>query len=175
MEDIYKTLGIIIIIILILKILDFLINAKPKQRSKKNSYHKTIGHASYAKKELLTSNEQFFYNDLKSVAKDLKLYVLAKIRLADLIDIVNSKNNREYYSLFGKIKSKHIDFALADEDLKIKLIIELDDKSHLKKSAIKRDKFKDEVLTKCGYKILRTTNSNDLKAKIQSILNLNAE
>lgn len=163
MKELYIVLGILITIVTILKIFDVLIH-KPNKTYK----------ATYAKKELLTNNEKYFYNDLKSVAKDLNLCVLAKIRLADLIEIVNSKDNREYYSLFGRIKSKHIDFALADEDLKIKLIIELDDKSHLKKSAIKRDKFKDEVLTKCGYTILRATNSNNLKTKIESILNLHA-
>lgn len=123
----------------------------------------------YRKKYLLTKNELEFYKCLKIIADELNLCVLSKIRLADLIEIYGYKNNSEYFKYFGKIKAKHIDFALAKkENLEIILLIELDDFSHNRQDRKLRDEFIDEICKQCNYKILHTQDNILLKEKIIS-------
>lgn len=109
----------------------------------------------YQKKYLLTKNEYYFYKKLKKITDEHNLQILAKIRLADLLDVKSGLNKKEWNIYFSKIKSKHIDFAVAD-DMKILFLIELDDSSHNAENRIKRDDFVKNALTEGGYKLLRT-------------------
>lgn len=124
----------------------------------------------YTKKLLLTKNEWIFYKQLKIIADEMILCVLAKIRLADLIDIKTTTNSdRQKY--FNKISRKHVDFALArPENLQILLLIELDDNSH--KNQIKRDIFIEELCQKVGYRLLRTYGTAELKESIINSLKM---
>lgn len=174
MSDSTKNLIIgILIILVILKTIDFcLSNKKRIKRKNKNLFARKIKlDVTYRKKNVLTNNEMLFYKNLKNIAKYLNLIVLVKVRLADLIDVAKYKNNKEYYTYFGKIKSKHIDFALANpEDLEIRLIIELDDYTHNFKKNRENDEFKNNVLKETGYKLLRVYNADNLEKKINRIL-----
>lgn len=128
--------------------------------------------SAYQKKLLLTKNEWIFYKSLKPIADELGFCVLAKIRVADLVD-VKPANKADWQKYFNRINKKHIDFALAKPDnLQIMLLIELDDSSHNAKQA-ERDKFIEAVYTKTGYKLLRTRGEADLKAKIEEAVALN--
>ena len=62
---------------------------------------------------------------------------------------------------FNKIRSKHIDFALADDDTNIIALIELDDSSHKRQDRVERDIFVDAVLKNTGYTLLRTYGELD--------------
>lgn len=126
----------------------------------------------YKKKLLLTKNEWQFYKELKPIADELNLTVLSKIRLADLIEVDNTKiNKKDYQKYFNRINRKHIDFALAKkENLRIELIIELDDNSHNQEQN-ERDEFVNKVLEKTGYKVLRTRGTGELKEKIIGFTN----
>ncbi len=132
----------------------------------------------FERKYLLTKNEYYFYKELKKIADKYNLTVLSKIRFADIVQVKNSEieSKSEWYSNFGKIKSRHIDFALANpENLFVVLIIELDDNSHYSEQAKNRDAFIDSVLEKCGYKIIRTKGPNNLENQIVEMLNLSKE
>ena len=59
-------------------------------------------------------------------------------------------------SALGKIQSKHVDFVICDQNLYIKAIVELDDKSHDQPDRQERDRFVDDVLTSVGYTVIRT-------------------
>lgn len=122
----------------------------------------------YRKRLLLTKNEWYFYKELKPIADEMNLTVLSKIRLADLIEVDNTKINRkDFQKYFNRINRKHVDFALAKkENLRIVMIIELDDNSHNKEQN-ERDEFFNKVLEKTGYKVLRTRGTGELKEKIQ--------
>lgn len=123
----------------------------------------------YKRKYLLTKNESYFYKKLKSVADELGYTVLAKIRVADLVE-VDVQDKKEWQKYFNKINKKHIDFALANpENLYIELLIELDDNSHNQKQE-KRDKFIEKLYETTGYKLLRTRGETELKERIQEIL-----
>lgn len=120
----------------------------------------------YHKKYLLTKNEYYFYRKLKQITEYNGLQILAKIRLADIVEVNKGINKRDWIKYFSKIKSKHIDFAIAD-NMKIILIIELDDNSHQRNERKERDIFVDNVLINCGYEIIHTMGSTE---QIENIL-----
>lgn len=109
---------------------------------------------SYQAKYLLTKNEWYEYKKLKRFANEKGLQVCPKVRLLDLVE--PRKGAEHYKSLFYKIQAKHVDFLICDQDLHIKAAVELDDNSHKKADRQERDKFVDQVLTSCGFKVIRT-------------------
>lgn len=115
----------------------------------------------YHKKTILTKNEYNFYKRLKPIAEKYNLQILTKIRLADLIEVNQGMTRRDWNIYFSKIKSKHIDFAIAD-NMKIVLIIELDDSSHQRKDRAMRDMFVDDALKVCGYYIVHTYGNTEM-------------
>lgn len=123
----------------------------------------------YEKRSLLTDNELHFYQTLRGIADKYNLNVLSKLRLADIVGVDSSLDNTEWWSNFGKIKSKHVDFALAKKDnLEIVLVIELDDYSHKRVDRIERDKFVDSIFNNVGIPILHVYSTTDLENKIVS-------
>jgi len=92
---------------------------------------------------VLTNREHVFYRELKQITDELGYLIFPKMRIADLVEI--PKDNENYYSWFGKIKSKHIDFTICDKQLHPRLLIELDDSTHYRYDRIKRDDFVNEV------------------------------
>lgn len=108
---------------------------------------------SYQPKHLLTKNEWYEYRKLRDFAETKGLRVCPKVRLLDLVE---PRRGEGYMSLLGKIQSKHVDFVIADRDMHVKAILELDDNSHDRPDRQERDNFVNEVLTSVGYKVIRT-------------------
>ena len=122
----------------------------------------------YRKKYLLTKNEYRFYKNLRPIADTLGLDVLAKIRMGDLVQPLPNWNKSEWYTQWGRVKSRHVDFALVDpSSMYVKLLIELDDTSHNDAQAKETDQFKNDVYASAGYKLLRVRNENQLEEKIR--------
>lgn len=115
----------------------------------------------YHQKYLLTKNEYYFYKRLTEITNPLGLQILTKIRLADLIEVNAGLNQSERGTYFNKIKSKHVDFAIAD-NMKVLLIIELDDYSHSANKTIERDNFVNNALIKSGYTVVRTKGDTEI-------------
>ena len=116
----------------------------------------------YNAKTILTAREYEFYKRLKSLADEYGLSVFTKVRLADLIEPKPKAENPFWMECFNKIKAKHIDFALADEETSIVALIELDDTSHARPDRIERDDFVNAVLENTGYTLLRTYGELDV-------------
>lgn len=104
---------------------------------------------------IFTNNERFFYKILKEITYNMELIVMTKVRLADIIYCTNDN-----YTNFNKIKAKHIDFVLIDNNGKIKLLIELDDKSHENYDRQQRDKFLNEIFESLNINLLRIPAKN---------------
>lgn len=78
----------------------------------------------------------------------------------------------EWGQAFNKIKSKHIDFAIAD-NMNIMILIELDDNSHNRIDRIQRDKFVDDTLEACDYKIIHTRgNTEEIEKQVNDIMKI---
>ena len=110
----------------------------------------------YRGKTILTDREYEFYTRLRPVADQYDLTVLMKVRLADLLEPKPKDENPLWMECFNKIKSKHIDFALADRDTNIVVLIELDDSTHARADRTERDIFVNAILENTGYTLLRT-------------------
>ncbi|MCR4794708.1 MULTISPECIES: DUF2726 domain-containing protein [Ruminococcus] len=116
----------------------------------------------YNAKTILTDREYEFYKRLKPLADEYGLSIYSKVRLADLIEPKPKAENPYWMECFNKIKAKHIDFALADEDTAIVALIELDDTSHARPDRVERDDFVNAVLENTGYTLLRTYGELDV-------------
>lgn len=121
---------------------------KPTETTKKSEYQNA-----YEATPILTQNEFRNYQTLNQAAMQKGYMVNCKVRLAD---IVKPRNDPQYMSRFGKIKSKHVDFVILDNRMKVRAIIELDDKTHDRADRQKRDEFVDSILQECGYKVIHT-------------------
>ncbi|HRK30515.1 MAG TPA: DUF2726 domain-containing protein [Tepidisphaeraceae bacterium] len=94
---------------------------------------------------LLTQAEAVFYRALLKATDGSKLVILAKVRLRDLVDIPKGTDSPQRHH--GKVMAKHVDFVLCDlQTLRPLLVIELDDRSHLRRDRMERDAFVNRVM-----------------------------
>lgn len=122
----------------------------------------------YYRKNLLTKNEWAFYKQLKPIADKMNLSVLAKVRVADLVEVQAGLTRSEWQTAFNRINKKHIDFILCNpENLYPILLIELDDNSHQQEKQKERDTFVEKLYEKTGYKLLRVSGTAELETKIK--------
>lgn len=108
----------------------------------------------YQPRALFSPHEKDAYRKLKEIADRRGYIVFTKVRLLDLLEPV--KNHSNYRALFNKVQAKHVDFVLCNYELAPYIIIELDDSSHDAPRRKERDRFVDEVLNQCGYRIIHT-------------------
>lgn len=121
-----------------------------------------------AKRYIITLNELKFYKVLLEIAKEMNLILLCQV---SLYSIIETKKKNDIY--FNKIRSKSIDFVLVREnDCRIQLCIELDDKTHNYSNRIERDKFVNKLFSDLNINLLRIKSSNLYdKEKLKSIIN----
>ena len=122
----------------------------------------------YKKDYLLTQTELKFYRLLKQITDELGYSLFCQV---SLYEIVNSRQFKD----FAKIKSKSIDFVITQENCKILMCIELDDKTHERHKRIQRDIFLDKLFNDLGIKLLRIQVQNfydieKLKNKVRESL-----
>lgn len=118
----------------------------------------------YRRKYLFTKNEFYFYKQLQKISKEKNLIPLAKVRLADFVEV---NNKSDYMKYFAKIRSKHIDFLLLDkETLKIVVAIELDDNSH----SNEKDEFKNKLFEQINIPLIRCKGIGTVEEQLQTIL-----
>lgn len=115
----------------------------------------------YQSKPILTDREFEFYCRLREISDEYGLRIFTKVRFADLVEPKDKTDKSLWWECFNKIKAKHIDFALADDDTNIVLLIELDDTTHARKDRVERDEFVDAVLYNTGYILIRTYGETD--------------
>ena len=127
---------------------------------------KKIGGKFVAIPFLNTKAEQNFFVQLKRQLPD-NIHLVSKVRLADLCKPDNPKN----IVGFNKVARKHIDFVLIEQaSSKVIAAIELDDKSHQKRDAIRRDKDKNYALSSAGIKLFRVKTTKHYGKPIDEIL-----
>lgn len=112
--------------------------------------------ADYVAAPLLTANEKAAFKKLLAFCVEHDLLVFVKVRLIDLLE--PKKGAAEYTALKNKVIQKHVDFVICDENINIKLIVELDDSSHSRPDRQERDQFVDEALHSAGYEVIHTSS-----------------
>lgn len=118
----------------------------------------------YRRKYLFTKNEFYFYKQLQKISEEKNLIPLAKVRLADFVEVTSKS---DYMKYFAKIRSKHIDFLLLEkETLKIVVAIELDDNSHINE----KDEFKNKLFEQINIPLIRCKGIGTVEEQLQTIL-----
>ena len=129
-----------------------------RQELKHDEPPKTGYEEAYEVTPLLTYNESRNFATLQTAANRKGYIICPKVRLAD---IITPRSGDKYYSHFGKIKSKHVDFAICNSKMKVLAVIELDDNSHNRPDRIERDNFVNSILEANGIKVIHTRHITD--------------
>ncbi len=112
--------------------------------------------ASYEKIGALFTPAERSFLGILNLACDDKAVVFGKVRIADILKPQKGLNRSQWQIAFNKISSKHFDFVICNlDDLSILSVIELDDSSHNKKSAIKRDELVELACKNASLKLHR--------------------
>lgn len=159
---------IILILVAIITILEKKLNEKEKiVKPEEINYSEK-----YIKKDyLLTKEELKFYKLLKTIVQNMGYSLFCQVSLYEIVKAKEFKN-------FNKIKSKSIDFVIAQENCKILMCIELDDTTHYKQSRIQRDDFLNKLFQDLEIKLLRIPvqnfyNMEEIGRKIKKCIDLN--
>ena len=143
-------------------------------RRKTNQFPESKEYPYLLKPSVLSYNEGRMYRILENYCRKKCLVLISKIRMADFIETVHTKDmkdEQEYTKKFYKVTSKHVDFLICDPDRFCPLVaIELDDSTHLEEDRQERDEFVDKVYKSVGLPILHFWSSND-EAYINNVLN----
>ena len=101
----------------------------------------TVQHSYDASGTLLSPAELSFFKVLE-IAVGENAYIVVKVRVADLLRPQKGLTRSNWQKAFNSISSKHIDFVICDKtSFKPLCAIELNDKSHQRKSRTVRDEF----------------------------------
>lgn len=121
-----------------------------------------------AKSGALTYREKTFYKILKQQCDAKGYTVNFKTRLEDIIE--STSYGKQKFSERGKLRARHIDFAVLDDDLKYIFCIELDDSTHNSKKAQEIDKMKNYIFESTGLPLYRVKIGDNFETEIKSIL-----
>lgn len=114
----------------------------------------------YIKREqIMTRAECKLYDLMRSLLGD-RVIILAKVRLADVVDVEGGC--RPYEKKFKDIAMKHLDYVIINnENKELICVVELDDYTHDNGLVSKSDIFKNEVLNDCDIPLFRTRKRID--------------
>ncbi len=173
MESIYLAVFItaaIVVAIMFAAFLWYQLDNLKKQQTQEQEEPKTNEPMPYTAAKLLTRREYAFFKALQPLAQKYNLMICPKIRLADLVSVPQGTKEAKW---FNYIKAKHVDFTLCDMDLRVKLIIELDDSTHDRPDRQTRDDFVDRVFQQINVKLLHVRQwGEDLEPTIVEALNI---
>lgn len=161
--------GLIVLVVIVVIVLEVLRADSNKNKKENTSELKVYP---YRKKYILTKNEYYFYKRLKVICDEYNLRILAKTRLADIVEVDKSKiENKEYMKYYSRIQSKHIDFLICNGDSLCPVVaIELDDNSHDNKDRQIRDNFVNQTLESADIPLIRCKGAGNLEALLNSYL-----
>lgn len=133
----------------------------------------------YVKNNVLTENEKEFFNRLKKAFPEH--IILSQVSMGAVIKPEQPRNKTrrefsEYRIKLNKVLQKRIDFVILDESLETLYVIELDDKTHIRKRD--KDKERDSFLLSAGIKTIRYESRNKpsiekLKQDLDAIKKMN--
>jgi len=120
-----------------------------------------------SKRYMISLNELNFFKQLQKLIDEMDLNLFTQV---SLYSIIETKNKTYNYEELNKIKSKSIDFVIADKkSCRARLCIELDDSTHKKYDRKTRDKFINELFENMKVKLLRITVKENYEEEIQQI------
>ena len=126
---------------------------------------------------LFTPAERSFLGVLDKASAG-RYRVFGKVRIADVVLPVKGLDKSTWTSVFNRIKAKHFDFVLCDpQTLKIKAVIELNDKSHTRGRRIARDELVGRACADAGLtlRMIKAQRNYSMEAVKQVVNEIEAE
>ncbi|UTW11661.1 DUF2726 domain-containing protein [Marinobacterium rhizophilum] len=120
---------------------------------------------------LFTPAERSFAGVLDQVL-DTRYRVYGKVRVADLIEPLPTKDHRIWQKAFNRISAKHFDFVICNSsDLVPVVVVELDDSSHQKAKRQQRDEMLQQVCQQVQLPLIRVPAQKGYKlAEVEEYL-----
>ena len=106
--------------------------------------------ARFKRREMMTAAEIAFWHILRDAVTPW--HVAPQVSMGALLSSVAS-SRAERQGACNRFSQKMVDFVLLDEDGHVRLLVELDDRSHKPERDAKRDR----MTTMAGYKTFRVT------------------
>ena len=101
-------------------------------------------------KPLLTENELEFYQRLRKALPEFT--VLTQVSMSAFLRPSCAASEKEFWSARGRFAQKFSDFVICDSNtMEIKVVIELDDRTHVDA----KDELRDQMLAEAGIDTLR--------------------
>ena len=165
MNSIVKILPWIVFVFLMAAALQVVAALKKKKRAGVQA------HLFERQEALMSPGELKFFRALEAAAGE-NYRLFSKVRLGDVVKPKPGTDRSAWYSAFGVIKSKHVDFVACEpNDMSIQFVVELDDKSHQQADRVERDMKVDDALAQAGIPIFHfpakaAYSVQDIQAKI---------
>jgi len=127
---------------------------------------------------LFSPAERSFFGVLESAISE-EYRALGKIRVADILLPQKGLDRKSWQIAFNKISAKHFDYAICKKDtLEVVAVVELDDKTHNKKSVQARDSFLNSACESANLTLIRfparaSYSIAEVTQKIENSLNTN--
>ena len=109
------------------------------------------GRVQYRAKAIMTPTEIAFWHILRQVAAPW--HIAPQVSMGALLYARGGYGQSERRGARNRFSQKMIEFVLLDEDGSVRLLIELDDRTHRQA----RDAARDQMTASAGYKTLRVT------------------
>jgi len=131
------------------------------------------GEANVVARDLMTPREVEFWRLLRAVAEPY--HVAPQVAMNALLKVAPGMDRKRSLGSRNSFDRKYVDFALVDERGSVRLLIELDDRTH----NADRDASRDRMTAQAGYSTLRINgraahNSDLLKSAIAEKVMLSA-
>lgn len=121
----------------------------------------------YKSRRVMTEHELVLYEKLKYVLKSTKYDVLSQVSMAAVMDVRSGLEKNHRQGARNRFDRKIIDFVIIDEKGNAKLLIELDDYSHI----ASRDAERDRLTGSAGLKTERLRKAHKItQNQLQEIL-----
>lgn len=123
------------------------LNKLKKSRRKKRK-------AVYVKKQCVLTRAESRLFDLMDKLLDSRVVIIAKVRLADIINI--DGDYKPYDKIFRDLALKHVDYVIINrQDKELICAVELDDATHENDMTMESDMFKNKIFYECGIPLFR--------------------
>lgn len=126
---------------------------------------------------LFTAAERSFLGVLDQAIAG-RYRVFGKVRIADVIEPAKGLDRSTWTRVFNRIKAKHFDFVLCDpQTLKVKAVVELNDKSHSTSRQIERDEIVGRACADAGLalRMVKARRTYSLEAVRQVVDEIEVE
>ncbi len=150
----HSLFSVVIVFVVVMAVANALLDAKGGRKSSGGRRGRV--HA----KPLMTDREVKFCRLLRDVAAPL--HVAPQVAMGALLS-VSSSDRSSWRATRNSFDRKIVDFVLLDDDGRVELIVELDDRTHLRD----RDADRDRLTAQAGYQTLRV---NGVTARDRAML-----